>query len=85
MIGKIKEQRSNKLIELDKKNEKEFLNKYINKEVEVLFENTKIGKFYKGHTTNYITVLARGKNLENQIVRVNIKEEKNLNLIGEII
>lgn len=85
MIGKIKEQRSNKLIELDKKNEKEFLNKYINKEVEVLFENTKIGKFYKGHTTNYITVLARGKNLENQIIRVNIKEEKNLNLIGEII
>lgn len=85
MIGKIKEQRSNKIIELDKKNEKEFLNKYINKEVEVLFENTKIGKFYKGHTTNYITVLARGKNLENQIVRVNIKEEKNLNLIGEII
>ena len=36
--GKIKEERSHKLIELSNKNEREFLDKYIDKKVEVLFE-----------------------------------------------
>ena len=37
--ARIKEQRSNKLIELSNKNEIEFLEKYIGKELEVLFES----------------------------------------------
>ena len=37
--ARIKEQRSNKLIELSNKNEIEFLEKYIEKELEVLFES----------------------------------------------
>lgn len=37
--GKIKEERSHRLIELSNKNEEEFLNKYIGKNIEVLIEN----------------------------------------------
>ncbi len=36
--GKIKEERSNKIINLDKDLEKEFMNKFIEKEMPVLYE-----------------------------------------------
>lgn len=77
--GKIKEERSHKLIELSNKNEKEFLDKYINKKVEVLFEQEENG-FYKGHTTNYIIVNVKGNKLENTIEEVEVIKENNLEL-----
>ena len=80
--GKIKEERSSKLIELSNKNEKEFLDKYINKKVKVLFEQEENG-YYKGHTTNYITVKAKGKNLDNEIKEVEIDKEDKLELIAK--
>ena len=43
--GKIKEERSKKLIELSDKNEKEYNETYINKEVEVLIEEKKNGYY----------------------------------------
>ena len=55
ITNEIKQTRSKKIIELSGKNEEEFLNKYISKEIEVLFENEENG-YYKGHTTNYIIV-----------------------------
>ena len=80
---KIKEERSHKLIELSNKNEIEFLSNMIGKEVEVLFEE-KIGDFYKGHTSNYMVVNAKGKNLENRMIKVRITKAQNLELIGDI-
>ena len=80
---KIKEERSHKLIELSNKNEIEFLSNMIGKEVEVLFEE-KIGDFYKGHTSNYMVVNAKGKNLENRMIKVRITKAQNLELIGNI-
>lgn len=77
--GKIKEERSHKLIELSNKNEKEFLDKYISKKVEVLFEQEENG-FYKGHTTNYIVVNVKGDNLENRIEQVEVVKENKLEL-----
>ena len=44
----------------------------------------KIG-YYKGHTTNYILVNAKGKSLENKIKKVKIIKKNNLELYGEII
>ena len=79
----IKEERSNKLIELSNKNEIEFLDNNLGKELEVLFE-TKIQNGYtEGHTTNYITVKSKGENLENTIKRVKISKRENLELIAE--
>jgi threonylcarbamoyladenosine tRNA methylthiotransferase MtaB len=67
--GNIKEERSQKLIELSNKNEQEYNTKYIGKEVEVLFEEEKNG-YYQGHTKNYILSLVKSKEkLENKIVK----------------
>ena len=68
--GNIKEERSNKLIELSDKNEKEYNQKYIGKEVEVLLEERE-GEYLKGHTTNYMVVkMKTNANLENTIQKV---------------
>ena len=82
---KIKEERSNLLIELSNQNEKEFLNQFIDKEVEVLFEEND-DKYYKGHTSNYIMVKSlTNEKIQNELRRVKIKEEKNLELVGTLL
>ena len=80
--GQIKEERSKKLIELSNRNEKLHNEKYIGKQVEVLFEE-KDGDYIKGHTSNYMNVKIQYKELENQIVKVKIKGLEKLELIGE--
>ena len=68
--GDMKEERSKKLIELSDRNEIEYNNSYIGKNVEVLFEEEKDG-MYKGHTQNYIMVYCQSKeNLDNKIMDV---------------
>ena len=80
--GNKKEERSQKLIKLSVKNEKEYNQSFIGKEVEVLWEEKKEG-IYKGHTKNYIqayykeTESKKTKELENKIAKVKcIGEEK---------
>ena len=81
--GDIKEERSKVLLELSDENEKEYLKKYIQKEVEVLFEE-KDGEYYKGHTSNYIMVKYKtNKDVSNKIMKVYIKDVEELNLIAE--
>ena len=82
--GNIKEERSQKLIEMSDENEKEYNKSYIGKKIEVLFEEEKNG-FYQGHTKNYILALCKtNKNLENQIVKTTCKEIKENYIIVEI-
>ena len=81
--GTIKEERSKTLLQLSDENEKMYNSKYIGKQVEVLFEE-KDGEFYKGHTTNYIEVFAKGDNLENKIVTVMVNESNKENLVGDV-
>ena len=81
---KIKEERSSRLIELSNKNEIEFLDKYIGKTLEVLFETKVQDEYTEGHTTNYIFVKAKGAGLENTIQNVKILKRENLELIGKI-
>lgn len=81
--GKIKEERSKKLIELSDKNELEYNRKYIGEEVEVLFEEEKKG-IYKGHTKNYILVYCSSvENLYNKIKKVKCEssEKDHLNCV----
>ena len=68
--GNIKEERSKKIIKLSDENEKYYNKKYINKQVEVLFEEQKNG-YYKGHTNNYILVYCKSnKDINNKIKKV---------------
>ncbi len=72
--GNVKEERSQKLIELSNRNEKEYNEKYIGKKVEVLFEEEKDG-LWSGYTRNYVRVFVEsGENLENRIKRAEIKD-----------
>jgi len=81
--GDVKEIRSKKLLELSDNNENEYLDLYINKNVEVLFEENE-GEYYKGHTPNYIMVKFKTKeNLENQIREITITGKEELCLISE--
>lgn len=70
--GKIKDDRSAKLIKLSKQSEKEFASQYLGKEIEVLFENE-----HSGHTTNYIEVYSKEEQKPNEIVRCTAREWKN--------
>ena len=79
--GKIKEERSKKLIELSNKNELEYNKKYIGQEVEVLFEEEKEG-IYKGHTKNYILAYCKStEDLENKIKKVTCTQVENDHII----
>ncbi len=82
--GKIKEERSHKLIMLSDNNEKNFLDKYINKDVEVLFEQ-KENEYIKGHTSNYMVVKVKGNKLENKIITVKIANREGLELEGKLM
>ena len=82
--GKIKEERSKKLIELSDKNELNYNEKYIGKEVEVLFEE-KQEDYFVGHTKNYIvSKIKTNENLENRIIKILVTEAHNNEIIGEI-
>ena len=81
--GDIKEIRSKRLLELSDKNENEYLDEYIGKEVEVLFEE-KEDEYFKGHTSNYIIVKYKTtENLENKIIKVKITGKDELFLVSE--
>lgn len=72
--GNIKEERSQKLIELSNKNERECNEKYIGKSVEVLFEEEKDG-LWSGYTKNYVRVFVESdENLENRLKKIEIKD-----------
>ena len=83
IAGNIKDYRSRKLIELSNKNEEEYCKSYVGKTVSVLFEE-KVGKFYKGHTANYIIVkMESDEDVSNKIVDVKIEKNDGIELIGE--
>ena len=81
--GNKKEERSRKLISLSNKNQKEYNQSYIGKELEILFEEEKNG-IYQGHTKNYI--LAHYKttqNLENKMIKLKcIETEEEYVIVG---
>lgn len=83
--ARIKEQRTRILIELSNKNEKNFLEKYIGKEVEVLFEQEE-NEWIKGHTKNYIEVkVQKTEANENEIKTVKVQKVDGLSLEGRTI
>ena len=82
--GNIKEERSKKLIELSNKNEFEYNSQYIGKEVEVLFEEEKVG-IYKGHTQNYIMIYCESEEkIDNEIKSVECKKVLGDHILAEI-
>ena len=87
--GNIKEERSNKLIELSAQNERIYNENYIGKDVEILWEEEKNG-VYKGHTGNYILAEAKieetgkSKKIENQIKICKVKKAQDDYILVEL-
>ena len=82
--GNIKEQRSQRLIELSASNQKLHNEKYIGKKLDVLFEEQD-GDFIKGHTSNYISVKVKaGTEIENTIKCAQITNNEDNMLIGVV-
>ncbi|WP_027633975.1 tRNA (N(6)-L-threonylcarbamoyladenosine(37)-C(2))-methylthiotransferase MtaB [Clostridium hydrogeniformans] len=86
--GNVKEERSKALIDLNSKNEKNFMEKFLGEKTEVLFEEeTKEKGFYSGYTRNYVRVEVPFENssIVGKILKVKIKDSRNEILIGELI
>ena len=84
--GNIKEARSKRLIELSNKNQIEYNESLIGKNVEVLFEDKEVKDeitYFKGHTKNYILVKYKTvEELENTLKIVKILETDGENVLG---
>ena len=81
--GNIKKMRARKLLEVSKKLEKEYANKFIGENLEVLFEEVKDGVSI-GHTSNYLKVKVKGSIPSNTFKNVKIKNYLLDSLIGEV-
>ena len=66
----IKKERVRKILELSKELELDYMNKHINKELEILVEKYENGIIF-GHTSNYIGIKAKGTEEDiNKIIKV---------------
>ena len=76
--GKIKEERSKKLIELSNENQKMYNQQLVGKEAEVLFEDKEVEDgitYFRGHTQNYVLVKYKtDENLENTLKLIKISD-----------
>lgn len=81
----IKEERSEKLIKLDEELERIFIERFINKDMKVLFEEGNDNIFY-GYTTNYIKVMVKSyEEITDKILNVRLIENLSNMAMGEII
>lgn len=85
--GNIKEQRSESLITLAEKLENEFMNKFIGRTMNVLYEeeSKELSNHYVGYTPNYIKVITKSdESLQGKIVETRLKEVDKGYILGEI-
>ncbi len=73
----MKQFRSEKLLSLDKENFNKFASRFIDKELDVLFESNVVDGMYEGLTTNYIRVVVPSeKDIQGEILKVKITKVK---------
>lgn len=85
LLNAVKAERSHRLIELSDKMADDFIQAYVGKEVEVLYERVIGEGIYEGHTTNYIKVKGTSdKDLTNVICKTKITKAENEELFGTV-
>lgn len=80
----VKKRRARELLLVSKELEKRYARKFLNQELEVLFEEVKDGLSI-GHTSNYLKVKVKGEIKPNTICLVKVKTYLIDSLIGEAI
>ena len=84
--NEIKSERVKILMSLSDKMSKDFIEGFIGKDVEVLFERKCEDGQYEGHTSNYIKVFADSKvDIINNIKLVKLKNSDNENAYGTVL
>jgi len=85
--GKTKDERSKSLIELNKINEKSFMQKYIGETMDVLLEHEDKDGIIEGYTRNYIKVLLKDTraDMRGKIINCKIEEACSDYAIGSCI
>jgi threonylcarbamoyladenosine tRNA methylthiotransferase MtaB len=78
----VRKRRARELLCLSKELEINYMSKFINKELDVLIEETKDG-YSLGHTSNFLHVKIKGNYTHNEIVSVKLKEIDYPYVIGE--
>lgn len=85
LLNAVKAERSHRLITLSDTMADAFIQNYVGKEVEVLYERAVGAGVYEGHTTNYIKVQGTSeKDLTNQICKTKILKAENEELFGTV-
>ena len=85
LLNAVKSERSHRLIELSDKMADDFIQAYVGKEVEVLYERAVGEGVYEGHTTNYIKVRGTSeKDLTNMICKTKITKAEKEELFGDV-
>ncbi|MEL7646735.1 MAG: tRNA (N(6)-L-threonylcarbamoyladenosine(37)-C(2))-methylthiotransferase MtaB [Sedimentibacter sp.] len=80
----VKSKRSKVLIDLGEEISREFMEKFVGRDLSVLVETEKKEKLFEGYTTNYLKVLLKSDiNIKNKIVYVRAKNVRNDYLAGE--
>ena len=79
----IKKERVKRLIAFSNQLEKEYLDLFLNKEVEVLIEE-EYSDYSLGHTGNYLKVKVLKPFKSNELIKVKIIKREDLMLIGEV-
>lgn len=80
----IKKRRCKKLIELSRKLENEYMNRFIGSKQEVLIELSK-EEYALGHTSNFLHVKINKKIKKDEMIKVRIVKNEYPYLIGEVI
>ncbi|MEG2893348.1 MAG: tRNA (N(6)-L-threonylcarbamoyladenosine(37)-C(2))-methylthiotransferase MtaB [Clostridium sp.] len=81
----VKEERSKALIELDLKNERQYMEKYLGRTMDVLFEEAHDG-VYTGYTVNYLKVIVTSNTkIRGRILKCTLQSIEGDGIIGEII
>lgn len=86
--GKIKDERSSALLELNEDLECLFMNKFIGRTMNVLYEqnHSELSDAYEGYTENYIKVITKhSANIIGEIRKTKLTEVKNEYMRGEVI
>lgn len=86
--GNIKEKRSEILINLDKDLEKEFMEKFVGRNMKVLYEeeSKELKGHYVGYTPNYIKVISQSDtSLSGKIVDTKLIKVETNHVIGEVV
>ena len=80
----VKKERVKELLKLSKELEINYMNKFINKDLDVLIETSKDGYSY-GHTTNYLYVKLEGNFNSGDIVSVKLTHVNYPYVMGEVL